>query len=141
MKKFNCSILKNMFFALVFCVFISTGIYAQSSNNETRIIGTWSGILQHRGVYGGDDGNITIVFNSNGTGRYNDTSFRWGISTSQVILVFDSTDVFYLPSVYDYFFSPDGTLFLHTQDYQRGDSQEAGFVVYGGTVITLRKRN
>jgi hypothetical protein len=141
MKKFNWFVLTKMFFVVVFCFGISVGMYAQSSNNEQRIVGTWSGYSLHTSVYGGDGGDVTWVFNSNGTGRGgdNNSSFRYGISSDKLIIVFDERNLFSLPTVYDYFFSPDGMLFLHKLDYMQADSQDMGFILFGGTVVTLRK--
>jgi hypothetical protein len=141
MKKFNWFVLTKMFFVVFFCVGISAGMYAQSSNNGQRIVGTWSGNSHHTGIYGGDGGPVTWVFNSNGTGKggLDNASFKYGISSDKLIIVFDERGLFSLPTVYDYFFSPDGTLFLHTLDYMRSDSQDMGFMLIGGTVVTLRK--
>jgi hypothetical protein len=139
MKKFNSVVLTKMFFVMVFCAVISAGMYAQSSNNEQRIVGTWSGNSHLTSIYGGDGGSVTWVFNSNGTGKTDNSSFKYGISPDKLIIVFDAVDLFSLPTVYDYFFSPDGTLFLHKLDYMRGDSHDLGFILMGGTVVTLRK--
>jgi hypothetical protein len=141
MKKFNWFVLTKVFFVVVFCVIISVEMYAQSSNNEQRIVGTWSGNSLHTG---GDGGAVTWIFNSNGTGKggFDDSSFRsfrYGISSDKLIIVFDERSLFSLPAVYDYFFSPDGTLFLYRLDYMGAESQDMGFVLVGGTVVTLRK--
>jgi len=128
-------------FLLLF-LFVAVNFTFGQTNNEQRIVGTWTGDWLHTSVYGGDGGKVTWVFNSNGTGKggYDNLSFKYGISSDKLIIVFDKRDLFSLPTVYDYFFSPDGTLFLHKLDYDRAESQDNGFILIGGTVVTLKKK-
>ncbi|GHV07110.1 hypothetical protein FACS189485_16840 [Spirochaetia bacterium] len=59
MKKMN---LAKMFFVGVFIVVVCAGIYAQSSNNEQRIMGTWTGNFDLWGIYGRDGLTVLRLF-------------------------------------------------------------------------------
>jgi hypothetical protein len=132
MKKVN---LTKLFFVVVFIGVVSTGIYAQSQNNEQRIVGTWTGSYERWGAPGrdGNDPNypFTVVFNSNGTGKWGSdgTNFTYGISSSKLIIYYERFN----SEVYDYFFSPDGRLFLYNFELDSGE-------IYSQTVHNLRKR-
>jgi len=105
---------KNLIIALLFFGFVSINCSAQSSVNDQRIVGTW---------VNNDLGNVTIVFNANGSGSikviyHNDikkegfsdyeASFTYGISMTGLLRhtgyksdgIIDITGTLY--------FSPDG---------------------------------
>jgi len=132
------SIYKKCFFTSVFILVASAGIFAQSVSSEQRIVGTWTGGYDHWGIYGRDglERGITIVFNSNGTGIFQGENITYGISANKLIIYYERFNA----SVFEYFFSPNGTLFLYKINYIEGHSQEVGMIMFGETVYILQKR-
>jgi len=57
---------RNFVFVLLFFAFSSFSCFAQSSNNDQRIVGTW--ICTDTG--NSSDSSYTLVFNTNGAGSY-----------------------------------------------------------------------
>ena len=57
---------KITFLLIVFLCFLSNGLFAQSANNEQRIIGTWTAIIS-TGEGSSSYANSVWIFNSNGT--------------------------------------------------------------------------
>jgi hypothetical protein len=77
--------MKKIFFILfIFCSISSFTCFAQSSNNDQRIIGTWS-TTNYQGTF-------TIVFNANGSGTYsynfNETYLNMGPPYSNISQTF-----------------------------------------------------
>jgi hypothetical protein len=119
---FNSNVLRRVFkmkgklgFSFVFLLvfgFSSFSCFAQSSNNDQRIVGTW--------ICTYDNGTATLVFNANGSGTYSWTgsdpgseTFTYGISLSDVIYTtYHRTITLY--------FSPDGrTLIFDGEIYRK----------------------
>ena len=100
-------------FLLIFG-FSSFSCFAQSSNNDQRIVGTW--------VYTSGGFNRTLVFNANGSGTHNDTegkegNFTYGVSVTGSLIARGNYPWSGLQSLY---FSPDGgTLFFDGNIYRK----------------------
>jgi hypothetical protein len=87
--------MKKLVFLVCF-IFIFGSCFAQSVNNDAqRIIGTWVSEVS-------EVGNITVVFNADGTGTWNGEHFYYGISASGRIYLTRQQNEFGL------FISPDG---------------------------------
>ena len=103
---------KILIFVLVFGIILvghdgSAGIYAQSSNNEQRLVGTWTNI----------NNNSTIVFNSNGTMTYGSDNYKYGAAAYKLALYESSNKRGYTDEVFEFFISTDGrTLILIDTD-------------------------
>ena len=82
----------------------SNGVYAQSINNEQRLLGTWVNI---------NNNIFTIVFNSNGTTTWGSTNFQYGAAGNKLVLYASDNSEVYSNTIYDYYLSTDGrTLIL-----------------------------
>ena len=66
--------MKKFFFALIFLLFVSFVLLAQSPNNEQRLVGSWTSMLD----------NSTIVFNSNGTFSGFDFGERYAVAGDKI---------------------------------------------------------
>ena len=77
---------KVLFFVLVGIVLFgcngneSAGVSAQSSSNEQRLFGTW--IVE--------DSNSTWIFNADGTGSFDGTTFKYGAAEGKIIIIINS---------------------------------------------------
>jgi hypothetical protein len=67
-----------------FISFVTFWCVAQSTNNEPRLVGTWTD-LQNR----------TWVFNTDGTGQRASTSFKFGTIDNKAIILFGSDTTSY----------------------------------------------
>ena len=85
--------MRRSFLILGFLILFSGICFAQTVNNETRIIGTWS---THDGK--------TWVFNNNGTMTMDGESHRFGVTGSKIALYFSNV----LLIIFDYSISSDG---------------------------------
>jgi len=81
----------------------SGGVYAQSSNNEQRLIGTWVNI---------NNNNSTIVFNSNGTITWDTTDYKYGAAANKLVLYSSNNSNNYSNEYYDFFISTDGKMLI-----------------------------
>ena len=87
-----------VFVVIMLLGFVAINCNAQTSNNEQRIIGTWT-----------DGSGTTWVFNTNGTGSSGSDTFVYGITSGEVTFISSSGN---MTQRYMYF-SPDGkTLIL-----------------------------
>jgi len=122
---------------VLFAICAVNVVFAQSSNNEQRIIGKWKGGYELWGIYGGDESSDNnLVFNSDGTGTFENKKFRYGMSSSKLIIYYEKFN----SSVYDYLFSPDGkTLYLYTLEFERAESQKNGMIQVGERLYVFRK--
>jgi len=103
------------FFVIILICVISNGIFAQSSNNEQRIIGTWTVLMDdiHNLI------NSVWTFNSNGTGttRLNgeNITFNFIIAGPKIFINL------YEFGIFDINFSSDGRfVILSTERYNGG---------------------
>ena len=80
----------------------SAGVYAQSSNNEQRLLGTWVNI----------NDNSTIVFNSDDTVTWGDSNYKYGVAGNKLVMD-NSGGTYGYGYTYEFFISNDGrTLIL-----------------------------
>jgi len=102
---------KYVILCCVILVFLGSNIcFAQSSNNEQRIIGTWVDVS--------DD--TTAVFNSNGTVNWFGTNLKYGVAGNRLALITSGGRTI----VYDITFSNNGrTLIIH--NFNSVDSQSS----------------
>jgi len=85
----------------------SAGVYAQSSNNEQKLIGTWTNI----------NSNITIMINANGTVTWNSENFKYGAAANKLVLYSSGNLTQASSIVYEFYISTDGkTLILINKD-------------------------
>ena len=110
---------KKIIFSSVFLIlfgFVLFPCFAQSSSTDQRVVGTWS------------QGEITWVFNANGTGSHNGTEFTYGVSPNGRLLLIMAGN----RHIFDCFFSGNNRILLSAAD------------VYSpwrdGSVYTLQKR-
>jgi hypothetical protein len=72
--------------AIVLIFVVSNGLFAQSTNNEQRIIGTWTVIISQNGP----SVNSVFTFNSNGTVNIIDsgerTSCKYMVAGSKIVI-------------------------------------------------------
>ena len=113
--------------------FSSFPCYAQSSNNDQRIVGTWTGSLPGWS----QNATTTVVFNANGSGiiqitydgEIKELTFTYGISLGGDIKILGLYEVsfggvggisFSLPQGGILYFSPDGkTLIIDNKVYRK----------------------
>jgi hypothetical protein len=115
-------------FLLVFG-FPSFVCYAQSSDNEQRIVGTWTQTIKNSkgSVY-----SITVLLNTDGSGtatvsangKTREAVFTWDISMPGLIdFVYSKNDTYHNPTsggFYRYVLLPDGrTMILEDQIYRK----------------------
>jgi hypothetical protein len=81
-----------------FSFVFSADIYAQSTNHEQKLVGTWV-------AANGD----TWVFNSDGTGTRGNNNFKYGAINGKIVIHQGSSG-----TSYDYIFSQDGGTLLIT---------------------------
>jgi len=88
-----------IFFVLLFFGFTSLSCFAQTSNNEQRIIGTWVNEANGR----------LLVLNSNGTGTSGVANIKYGVAGDKIALVYTDGTTY----VFEFSISSDGrTLIL-----------------------------
>ena len=99
--KRNCIL---MFIIILFFCFISSGLYAQSSNCERRIIGTWICI---------NEPDYTWVFSADGKLAYNKPdgsnsgTYSYSVIDTKLVIMVESN-----VQIYDIYLSSDGTKLL-----------------------------
>jgi len=108
---------KILVFVLVFGIVLfgcngngSAGVYAQSSNNEQKLIGTWTNI----------NSNTTIVFNSNGTGTWDGRNFKYGAAVNKLVLYYSGNSSSY-SGAYEFYISIDGKTLILIDNDKSGD--------------------
>jgi len=102
--------MKNKFFVslgflFIFC-FVSVGLFAQSSSNEQRLVGTW---------VSDEDNSFTVTFKSNGTFSNSDgDDGEWYIIGNRITMVFEDVE-----GTLDFSLSPDGRRLTVISDGER----------------------
>ena len=98
---------------LLFFCFVSSNCSAQSSNNDQRIVGTWT--VTYR-----NNNTVTFVFNANGTGTATGSkgsdSFTYGVNLrGEMKLIYSDGSVL----SWEPYFSPDGRTMIENLDIYR----------------------
>jgi len=86
-----------LIFSILLLCFLSLELFAQSQNNEQRIVGTW---------VDENDGKVW-VFNINGTGTVDGTELKWGVAQNKIAMIINSETL-----IMDYTISSDGRTLL-----------------------------
>jgi len=104
-------------FVLLFFYLFSTGLYAQSSNNEQRLVGTW--ILE--APFLGDSEyliNSVFTFSSNGTLSIVSSTKRmngkWAINANKMVFILDGDDIHLSLFSYEFYITSNGDTMLLT---------------------------
>ena len=82
--------------------FGNVGCYAQSTNDDTKLLGTWVDI----------DGSTTYVFTTDGIVTINDIGYRYGAVNGKLVIYYQGRDN--NQQAYDYFISRDGKILILT---------------------------
>ena len=97
--------MRKRFLLVVFATLVIVSVFAQSTDNASRLVGTW--VLNN-------EGNARWVFNADGTLIRNNQTDRYG-ATETVIAIKSATGAPGTVAVYMYSISADGrTLILYT---------------------------
>jgi len=108
-------------FVLLFFYLFSTGLYAQSSNNEQRLVGTW--ILET--PFLGDSEyliNSVFTFSSNGTlsivSRTERMNGKWAINANKMVFILDGDGISLSLFSYEFYITSNGdTMLLTVSDF------------------------
>jgi hypothetical protein len=104
-------VLKKIGFCLMFFILITILCFAQSNNDEQRIVGTWSGTFRNT--------NIAYTFNSNGTVTYRLGSTvsngNYFINGIKMIIRLGSEAM-----IFEYYLSPNGRVLVFAQGHMQG---------------------
>jgi len=87
-------------FVLLFLAFVSVNTFAQSSNNEQRLVGTWTAV----------NNNLSWVFNSDFTGTVGNTTIRYGVAGNKIVIFFGNRAA----AISDFSISSDGRTVILT---------------------------
>ena len=109
---------KNRFLSVfILLLIVSANCFAQSSNNEQRLIGTWIDLS--------DD--TIVVFSSDGIVNWFGTNYKYGVAGNKLAIIFTGFGEFTM--VYDYVISSDGrTLILSFGDGIAVDQKNNGIL-------------
>ena len=92
------------FVGMVFLFFfIGSGLYAQSHNNEQRLLGTWTIENDYHPSASSTETGNTWTFNQNGTFSVGNRSGKWAIAGNTIAFW-----NFEFSGSYSFFISPDG---------------------------------
>ena len=100
MNKFKRTLAASLMLAMVF-TFFCCPVETQAANNEKLIVGTWFQVGADRN--GGKGYGNTLVFNSDGTGKYGEEYFIYGIVSGKGAIVYSGNTI-----IIDYFISNNG---------------------------------
>ena len=116
---------KVIFSAMIICFLmlnVNVALFAQISNNEERLVGTWTNLHDNSTITFNADGSVTgfrtIVEGLNASGaalRFSHVPSRYAVADDQIVL-FSPNDREALSFIFDYRISNDGrTLILSVQ--------------------------
>jgi ABC-type long-subunit fatty acid transport system fused permease/ATPase subunit len=123
-------------FSLLFFYLFSTDLYAQSSNNEQRLVGTW---ILEAPFLGNSEYliNSVFTFSSNGTLTIVSSTKRmngkWAINANKMVFILDGDDISLSLFSYEFYITSNGDTMLLTVS----DGNLFGMAIFSGK---FRKR-